>query len=39
MKIRPFFQRLTLGAGVGLVATIAYRSIQFVAADRAQILQ
>lgn len=37
MKVRPFFQRLAIGAVVGLIATIAYRSIQFVAADRAQI--
>jgi membrane-associated phospholipid phosphatase len=37
MNARPFFKRLMLGALTGLVATIAYRTIQFVSIERADI--
>ncbi len=39
MKVRPFFQRLALGALVGLIATIVYRLIQDLVATRAEIRQ
>jgi membrane-associated phospholipid phosphatase len=35
--IRPVFQRLALGATVGLLATLVYRSIQHVAAEQAVV--
>jgi membrane-associated phospholipid phosphatase len=37
MNLRPFFRRLALGAAVGLLALVAYRSIQAVTAERAEI--
>jgi membrane-associated phospholipid phosphatase len=37
MTIRPFFRRLALGAAAGLVATVAYRSIQYVSAEHAVV--
>ena len=39
MKIRPFFERLALGGGVGVIATIAYRSIQALATEGADVRQ
>lgn len=39
MKARPLFVRLAWGAAVGAIASVAYRTIQFVQLDRALVRQ
>lgn len=39
MTTRSLLQRMAMGAGVGLIATIAYRSIQYVSVARAAVRQ